>query len=64
MPSSSQQTTSPSIRQDRLEVVHGLDNQREARRPAVAPAGDQPNAHRVTPSHEPVAIVLVLMNPV
>jgi hypothetical protein len=26
-----------------LEEVHGLDHEREAGRPVVAPAGDQPN---------------------
>jgi hypothetical protein len=35
---------------------------REAGRPVFAPAGDQPNAHRVPTRHEPVAVVLELMN--
>ena len=47
-----------------LEVVHGLDHERVAGRPVVAPAGNQPDAHRVTTSHEPKPIVLDLVNPV
>jgi hypothetical protein len=46
-----------------FEVVHGLDHQRETGRPIVAPAGDQPDAAGVAPGHQPVAIVLDLMNP-
>jgi hypothetical protein len=42
-----------------LEVVHGL-----ALGPVVPIARDQPNADRVASSHEPIAIVLDLMNPV
>ena len=47
-----------------LEVVHGLDHQRIALRPVVAPAGDQPDADGVAPGHEPKAVVLDLVNPV
>ena len=45
-------------------MVHGLGHQRVALRPVVAPAGDQPDAHRVAPGHEPEAVVLDLVNPV
>ena len=45
-------------------MVHGLHHQREAVRPVVAPAGDQPDAHGVAAGHQPVAVVLDLMNPV
>jgi hypothetical protein len=50
-----------AVDQDRphLEVVHGLHHQREARRPIVAPAGDQPDADRVSPRHEPVPSCLI-----
>jgi hypothetical protein len=41
-----------------FEVVNGLDHERVALRPVVAPAGDQPNAHRIAPGHEPKPIVL------
>jgi len=47
-----------------LEVIHGLRHQRLARRPVVAPAGDQPDAHRVSAGHQPEAVVLDLVNPV
>jgi hypothetical protein len=47
-----------------LEVVHRLNHERVAGCPVVAPAGDQPDAHRVPASHEPVAVVLDLVNPV
>jgi hypothetical protein len=47
-----------------LEVVHGLDHEREARSPVVPPAGDEPNAHGVAPGHEPIAVMLDLVNPV
>ena len=47
-----------------LEVVHGLDHQRIALRPIVAPTGDQPDAYRVPASHKPEAVVLDLVNPV
>ena len=45
-------------------MVHGLDHERIALRPVVAPAGDQPDAHGVAAGHEPVAVVLDLVNPV
>jgi hypothetical protein len=47
-----------------FEVVHGLDQERVALRPVVAPAGDQPDANRIAPGHEPEAVVLDLVNPV
>ena len=47
-----------------LVVVHSLGHQRITGRPVVAPAGDQPDAHGVAPGHEPVAVVLDLVNPV
>jgi hypothetical protein len=36
----------------------------EAGRPVVAAAGDQPNTDRIAPSHQAVAVVLDLVNPV
>ena len=45
-------------------MVHGLDHERVAVRPVVAPAGDQPDAHGIAPGHQPVAVVLDLVNPV
>jgi hypothetical protein len=45
-------------------VVHGLDHEREADRPVVTPAGDQPDANGIAPGHQPVAVVLDLVNPV
>jgi hypothetical protein len=47
-----------------LQVVHGLDDEREAGGPVVASARDQPNADRVAPGHQAIAVVLDLMNPV
>jgi hypothetical protein len=46
------------------EVVHGLEHKWEADRPVVAAAGDQPDADRVAPGHQPVTVVLDLVNPV
>ena len=45
-------------------MIHGLDHEREAVRPVVAPAGDQPDADRIAAGHQPVAVVLDLVNPV
>jgi hypothetical protein len=45
-------------------MVHGLDHQRIALRPVVAPAGDQADAHGVSAGHEPETVVLDLMNPI
>jgi hypothetical protein len=45
-----------------LEVVHGLNDQREARRPVMTAPGDQPDAHGVPAGHEPEAVVLDLVN--
>ena len=47
-----------------LEVVHGFHDKRVAARPVVPSAGDQPDAHRVAPGHEPVAVVLDLVDPI
>jgi putative transposase len=47
-----------------LEEVHGLGHQRIALRPVVAPAGDKPDADRVTSRHEPKPVVLDLVDPV
>ena len=47
-----------------LEVVHGLDHEREAVRPVVAAPGNQPDADGIAPRHQPVAVVLDLMQPV
>jgi hypothetical protein len=44
-------------------VVHGLDHEREALRPVVAPAGDEADAHGVAPGHQPVAAVLDFVQP-
>ncbi len=46
------------------ERVDGLDDQREAARPVVAVAGEQADAGRVAAGHQPIAIVLDLVNPV
>jgi hypothetical protein len=65
IPCASQRTTSPSIKAGpHLEVVHGCDQEREALRPVVAPAGDKPDADRVTTRHEPKPVVLDLVDPV
>jgi hypothetical protein len=45
-------------------VLHGLDHERVAGRPVIAPARDRPDAHRFAPGHEPKAVVLDLVNPV
>ena len=42
-----------------IEVIHGLDHKRVALRPVVAPAGDQPDAHRVAAGHQPETAVLI-----
>jgi hypothetical protein len=42
-----------------LEVVHGLDHQRVALRPVVAPAGNQANAHRIAAGHKPETAALI-----
>jgi hypothetical protein len=47
-----------------LEVVHGLDHEGEAVRPVVAAPGNQPDADGVAPGHQPVTVVLDLVNPV
>jgi hypothetical protein len=47
-----------------LEVVHGRRHQRIALRPVVTSAGDQTDAHRIAPAHQPETVVLDLVNPV
>ena len=63
-PRSSQHTTSPDRAPEHLQVVHDLDNQRETGGPVVAASGQQPGAYRVTAAHEPIVVVLDLVNPV
>ena len=64
-PRSSQHTTSPSTRQERtLRWFTAPTTRGIALRPVVAPPGDQPDAHRVAPGHEPEHVVLDLVNPV
>ena len=46
-----------------LQVVHGLDHQREAVRPAIAAPGNQADAAGISTGHQPIAIVLDLVNP-
>ena len=45
-------------------MVHGLDHEREAVRPVVAAPGNQPDADGIASRHEPIAVVLDLVNPV
>jgi hypothetical protein len=59
-PSSSQQIASPSISPER---AHGLHDPREAEAPVDAVAGEQLQAGSVTARHQPVAVVLDLVNP-
>ena len=47
-----------------LEVVHGLDHEREAVRPVIAAPGNQPDADGIAPRHQAVAVVLDFVNPV
>ena len=47
-----------------LERVHRFGNERIAGRPVVAVAGQQPNADRVSPGHQPTAVVLDLVDPI
>ena len=46
-----------------LEVVHGLDHEREAVRPVVAAPGNQPDADGIAPGHQPIAVVLDFVQP-
>jgi CheY-like chemotaxis protein len=46
------------------EVVHGLYDQGEPVGPVIAASGDEPDAHGIAARHQPVAVVLDLMNPV
>ena len=45
-------------------MVHRLNHKRVAGRPVVASTGNQPDAHRVAPGHEPIPVVLDFVNPV
>ena len=45
-------------------MVHSLHDEREAAGPVVAAAGQQPDAHGIAPGHQPIAVVLDLVNPV
>ena len=45
-------------------MVHGLDDERVAVRPVVPAARQQTDADGVAPSHQAVAVVLDLVNPV
>ena len=47
-----------------LEMIYGLYDEREPVGPVVASPSQQPNAYRVTPGHQAVAVVLDLVNPV
>ena len=47
-----------------LEVVHGLDHERIACRPAMIAPGDQPDADGIATGHEPEAVVLDFVNPI
>ena len=44
-----------------FEVVHGLDHQRKAIRPVVAVPGQQPDANEISTRHQPIAVVLDLV---
>ena len=46
-----------------FEVVHGLDHQRKAIRPVVAVPGQQPDANEISTRHQPIAVVLDLVDP-
>jgi hypothetical protein len=47
-----------------LEMGYGLDDQREPVESVIAAPGDEPDADRIPTRHQPVAVVLNLMNPV
>jgi hypothetical protein len=47
-----------------LEVVDGLDNKRETVCPIITSPGQEPDADRIAPGHQPIAVVLDLVNPV
>ena len=47
-----------------LEVVHRLHDEREVVVQSFLPPSNQPDAHGITPRHEPVAVVLDLVNPI
>jgi hypothetical protein len=45
------------------QMVDCLHDKREAPGPVIAAPSQQPDARRIAPGHEPVAIVLDLVNP-
>jgi hypothetical protein len=47
-----------------LKIVYRLHNQGETARPIVAIAGKQTDAHGIAPGHQPIAVVLDLMDPI
>ena len=47
-----------------LEVVHSLDDERIPGGPVMAVTGEQPDADRIAPGHQAIAVVLDLVNPV
>jgi hypothetical protein len=60
----SQQTTSPIDQAwAHLEVFDASATSGKRIRPVIAPPGEQPDTHGVPPGHEPVAVVLDLMQP-
>ena len=48
----------------KTQAAHRLQDQRIARRPVVAVAGEQPDADRIAAGHQPIAVVLDFVNPV
>jgi hypothetical protein len=61
-----QGTTHLAVDQARphLERVDGFDDERIARRPVVAVAGEQANTNRIAPRHQAIAVMLDLVDPV
>ena len=45
-------------------MVHRLHDQGEAARPVVAVAGKQADADGIAPGHQPIAVVLDLVDPI
>ena len=45
-------------------MAHGLDDERISVGPVIPIAGQEPDAHGITPGHHAIAVVLDLMNPV
>ena len=64
-PRSSQHTTSPSIRHERtLRWLTASTISGKRLDQSLPRLSQQPDAHRIAPGHEPVAVVLDLVNPV